>query len=258
MFFTSAASAVVLEHMREGHKKKQSDDGGNRLSIREREVVQLLAEDKSNKEIGASLHISKRTVDHHRANIMDKLHLQSVGELVGRVVRGAHELSGCAGWVTISLDGNTSSSVTGELESMTAGPGLASAARNRLQAGEASSLTQFDVSKITAHEVAAAAREGDQLALDVFQRAGRLLGFGVANMVSLFDPEIVIIGGGMAGAADLYLDSLRAAMLQRAQPLAARQVKVVVSKLGDRANLFGCVRLAWQSLAIRKSRMERR
>ena len=87
MFFTSAASAVVLEHMREGHKKKQSDANDGRLSIREREVVQLLAEGKSNKEIGASLHISKRTVDHHRANIMDKLHLQSVGELVLYAVR---------------------------------------------------------------------------------------------------------------------------------------------------------------------------
>lgn len=87
MFFTSAASAVVLEHLREGHKKKPLDDEAGRLSVREREVVQLLAEGKSNKEIGDSLHISKRTVDHHRANIMGKLHLQSVGELVLYAVR---------------------------------------------------------------------------------------------------------------------------------------------------------------------------
>ena len=117
---------------------------------------------------------------------------------------------------------------------------------------------QYDASKLTAHEVAAAAQEGDQLALDVFHYAGRLLGFGIANMVSLFDPEIVIIGGGMAGAADLYLDSLSAAMLERAQPLAAKKVKLVVSKLGDRANLFGCARLAWQSLETRKPGKERR
>ena len=96
------------------------------------------------------------------------------------------------------------------------------------------------------------------MALDIFHRAGRLLGFGVANMVSLFDPEIVIIGGGMAGTADLYLDSLREAMLERAQPLAARQVKLVVSTLGDGANLLGCARLAWQSLETRKSKKEER
>jgi DNA-binding NarL/FixJ family response regulator len=87
MFFTAAASSVVLEHLRESHKKKAPPSDGERLSIREREVVQLLAEGKSNKEIGASLNISKRTVDHHRARIMDKLHVQSVGELVLYAVR---------------------------------------------------------------------------------------------------------------------------------------------------------------------------
>lgn len=95
------------------------------------------------------------------------------------------------------------------------------------------------------------------MALEIFRHAGRLLGFGIANMVSLFDPEIVIIGGGMAGAADLYLDSLREAMLERAQPLAARQVKLAVSKMGEVANLMGCARLAWQSLEMRKSKKER-
>ena len=87
MFFTVAASSVVLEHLREGHKKKAPPSDRERLSIREREVVQLLAEGKSNKEVGVSLNISKRTVDHHRARIMDKLHVQSVGELVLYAVR---------------------------------------------------------------------------------------------------------------------------------------------------------------------------
>ena len=87
MFFTQAASTVVLEHLRERHKRKDLGASSDRLSVREREVVQLLAEGKSNKEIGASLNISKRTVDHHRARIMDKLHIQSLGELVLYAVR---------------------------------------------------------------------------------------------------------------------------------------------------------------------------
>lgn len=175
----------------------------------------------------------------------------------GRVVRGAHELSGCAGWLSVSIDANSNSSAIGQLESLTAGPGLANAARKRLQAGESSSLSQCDGSKITAHEVAAAARDGDRMALDVFRQAGKLLGLGVANMVSLFDPQVLVIGGGMAGAADLYLDSLREAMIERAQPLAARQVRLAVSKLGDKANLLGCARLAWQSLQTPKPKKER-
>ncbi len=87
MFVTAAASTVVLEHLREGHKRRDQDLIRDPLSVREREVVQLLAEGKSNKEIGTSLNISKRTVDHHRARIMDKLHVQSVGELVLYAVR---------------------------------------------------------------------------------------------------------------------------------------------------------------------------
>jgi DNA-binding NarL/FixJ family response regulator len=87
MFFTAAASSLVLEHLRVGYSRRELAAEKERLSVREREVVQLLAEGKSNKEIGASLHISKRTVDHHRARIMDKLHVQSVGELVLYAVR---------------------------------------------------------------------------------------------------------------------------------------------------------------------------
>lgn len=62
----------------------------------------------------------------------------------------------------------------------------------------------------------------------------------------------------MAGAADLFIDSLRDAMLERAQPLAGPQVKLAISKLGDQVNLLGCARLAWQSLELHKSGKEKR
>jgi glucokinase len=170
----------------------------------------------------------------------------------GRVLRGAHELSGCAGWLTVTREHVPEVSQQGELESLAAGPAIARAARERLRNGEESSLSRLNVAEITSPDVAAAARQGDPLARDIFQRAGRYLGFGVANLVSLLNPEIVVIGGGMAAAADLYLDSLKKAMFERAQPLAVRQVRVAVSKLGNRVNLLGCARLAWESAAIRR------
>jgi glucokinase len=103
------------------------------------------------------------------------------------------------------------------------------------------------MSKITARDVAAAARGGDGLAMDVFNRAGRFLGFAVANLVSLLDPEVIVLGGGMASIADLYLASLQKAMFERAQPLAANKVKIVVSKLAETVNLLGCARLVWET-----------
>jgi glucokinase len=163
----------------------------------------------------------------------------------GRVLRGAHELSGCAGWLTIIEKKKAAGSGIGELEWLAAGPAIARAAQEHLEAGEQSSLSQIDCSSITAHDVAAAARKADPLAVGIFRRAGTLLGYGIANMVSLLDPQVIILGGGLAAVSDLYLDSLRSAMLERAQPLSAAQVKVVVSRLGDKANLLGCARLAW-------------
>lgn len=168
----------------------------------------------------------------------------------GRILRGAHELSGCAGWLTVTRDEVPRRATIGELESLVAGPGIAIAAQKRLRKAESSSLSRYEVSQVTAHEVAAAAREGDPLALDVFETAGLLLGYGIANMVSLLDPQVVVLGGGIGRIADLYLESLHKAMLERAQPLAAREVKVVASKLGEKVNLLGCARLAWEAVKV--------
>jgi glucokinase len=165
----------------------------------------------------------------------------------GRIVRGAHELSGCAGWLTVTGEDVEAAGNCGELESLVAGPAIARAAQQRLRNGEASSLAQLDTPKITAHDVAAAARHGDALAMDIFNRTGRLLGLAVANLVSVLDPQVIILGGGMAAVADLYLGPLRKAMLERAQPIAAKKVSVVVSRMVDRVNLLGCARLAWES-----------
>ena len=172
----------------------------------------------------------------------------------GHIVRGAHELSGCAGWMTITREDIPDASRLGELESLVAGPAIARAARKRLLKGEKSSLSRVNPAQITAREVAAAARQNDRLALDIFHRSGRLLGFAIANLVSLFDPEIVVIGGGMAAVADLYLEPLRKALLERAQPLAAKQVKITVSRLGPKANLLGCARLAWELVGVQPRR----
>jgi glucokinase len=176
----------------------------------------------------------------------------------GRIIRGAHELSGCAGWLTVTREDVHAAQGCGELESLAAGPAIARAAQQRLRNGEAGSLAQLDLSNITAHDVAAAARHGDELAVDIFNRAGRLLGFAVANLVSLFDPAVIILAGGMAAVADLYLGPLQKAMLERAQPLAARKVRVVVSKMADTINLLGCARLVWQPALIDQEPANRR
>jgi glucokinase len=151
----------------------------------------------------------------------------------GRLVRGAHELSGCAGWMVVADQYGTRARQVGQLESLAAGPAIARAA------------TQERSRKaINAYDVAGAARRGDSISIQVYREAGRLLGYGAANLVSLFDPEIIVLTGGLAQASDLFLDTLREAMKERAQPISGEQVRVVKSKLGADANLLGVARLA--------------
>lgn len=162
----------------------------------------------------------------------------------GRLVRGAHELSGCAGWMVVTDQHGPETQGVGQLESLAAGPAIASAAKKKLAQGIGELLQEIPAEAITAYEVAEAARRGDIASIEVYLEAGRLLGYGVANLVSLFDPEILVIGGGLAKASDLFLDALRKAMRERAQPIAGKQVRVVVSRLGDKANLLG---VAWEA-----------
>jgi glucokinase len=152
----------------------------------------------------------------------------------GAVVRGAHELSGCAGWMVVTDHDDSEFARCGCLESLAAGPGLARAAARDMKVG----------GELTAADVAEAARRGNRAARAVFATMGRTLGAGVANLVSLFDPEVIVLSGGMAAAADLYLDELKRAVARYAQPLAAKQVKIAVSKLGADANLLGVARLS--------------
>lgn len=85
-FFTSKASQVVLDGFL-GDRKRLRGETARALTSRETEVLQLLSEGRTNKEVAATLHISAKTVETHRANIMRKLGAQSVSELVRYAVR---------------------------------------------------------------------------------------------------------------------------------------------------------------------------
>ncbi len=169
----------------------------------------------------------------------------------GRLVRGAHELSGCAGWMVVTDAYDAQAQRVGQLESLASGPAIAFAARKELARGIGGLLEMLPPDSVNAFEVAEAARRGDVLSIEVYLEAGRLLGYAVANLVSLFDPEIVVIGGGLARASDLFLDALRKSAKERAQPISAKQVRIVTSNLAGDANLLGVARLAWE---VRKDR----
>jgi len=86
-FFTGRVSQMVLHGYLHCADQAEEDAHGNLLTSREREIIQLVAEGRSSKEIADTLGISVKTVETHRANIMSKLDLHSVSELVRYAIR---------------------------------------------------------------------------------------------------------------------------------------------------------------------------
>lgn len=150
----------------------------------------------------------------------------------GRLLRGHAELAGCLGWVTVRRPDNDVGSAV-NAESSAGGLGIARAA------------TEAWGKPMTARDVVTLARRGDRRAIRFLAGAGHDLGVALAGIVSILNPEMIVIGGGVASAGSLLLKPASGAMRRLAQPIAARQVRIVRSKLGGRAGLLGIARLAF-------------
>ncbi len=135
----------------------------------------------------------------------------------GRLIAGAHGTAGAAGWPAVSDRWRAEFGRKGCLESQAAGPA---------------------VPRTRDHRTTRRALE----------EAGQKLGRGVASIVSLLNPELVVVGGGLANAGERLLGPLRRAAKKWGQPLALRQVRIVRSKLGENAGILGAARYALMKL----------
>jgi glucokinase len=168
----------------------------------------------------------------------------------GKLYSGPCGSAGEIGHTTIDVNGpRCSCGNVGCLEMLASGTAIAQEAIRRISQGEKSSLTEIVDGKagnITAEAVGAAAKNGDFLALEVISRAATYLGVGMVNLVNIFNPEMIIIGGGMAQMGDLLLDTARQVVEERALPLSAQAVRIVTAQLGDNAGVLGAAVFARQ------------
>jgi len=150
----------------------------------------------------------------------------------GRVLRGAGGIAGAAGWFALTPEWRDAYAAVGCWEAESAGPAVAA------QAG-------MD----DAAAVVSAARAGEPRALAALDRAARFTAMGIANLISAFNPEAVVLGGGlMVGAGDLLLDRIRAEVPRWAQPIAVSGCRIELTRLGADAGLLGAARLALDHL----------
>lgn len=99
---------------------------------------------------------------------------------------------------------------------------------------------------LTAETIFAAGQQGDELALEIFRRMGVYLGIGLANLINILNPEMIVIGGGVVNGWDLFEKHMHQQVEERAFPLLAARVKIVQAKCGDDAGLLGAARLAFK------------
>jgi glucokinase len=167
----------------------------------------------------------------------------------GRLCRGSEDIAGAVGWFALNPDYKPEYAEMGCFEAEASGNSVARRAVAMLQSGEPSLMRRMvdgKASNISAQTVIEAARRKDLLALRTIELTVQYLAMGIANLVSLLNPEMIVLGGGLFKAGEILLRPVRAGFRKWAQPLAAETVRIELSRLGEDAGLYGAAKLAWQ------------
>lgn len=163
----------------------------------------------------------------------------------GRVLRGHGDVAGAIGWLALDRPFHPRWKIHGCFEDQASGPGLVRVARDLLESGSTyDGELRTKAARLETGDVFAAHERGDALATKVIENAIELWGMAAANLVSLFNPQMIIFGGGVFGPATKHLDRIKTEAKRWAQPIAIEQVQFVGSTLGSDAGLFGAGRLA--------------
>lgn len=163
--------------------------------------------------------------------------------LDGSVHHGVSDVAGEVGHMTIDSTGRKCSCGNyGCLEAYASGPAIAERAVEGLESGASSLLPEMvdgELERITAEIVYEGIVAGDVYAKDVMRETAKLLGTGVANLINILNPGVVVVSGGVTRAGDHLFEPLRAEVRRRAFREAADPCRIVGSELGDMAGVVG-------------------
>jgi len=161
-----------------------------------------------------------------------------------QLLQGFHGMGAELGHMTIATDGPLCGcGQPGHIESFSSGPAIARYVTTQIQAGHESSL--LSTPNLTTVQIADAALRADSLAVAAFARAGHYLGIAVANYLAIFDPSIVIFGGGVSQVGELLFKPFRNSLEKHVfHPHYMDDLVVTKAALGDDAGLLGALALA--------------
>ena len=164
----------------------------------------------------------------------------------GRLYHGASDCAGEIGHTTVEVNGRRCKCGNyGCLEAYASGPAIARRAVEAIEAGQTSKLPDYvdgALEKITAQTVYQAAHDGDELAEEVVGDTAKFLGAGIANMINIFNPEIVVVFGGVTYAGERLFGPLRREVAKRAFKPAVAVCRIVPAELTGTAGVYGAAR----------------
>jgi glucokinase len=165
------------------------------------------------------------------------------------LVLGFGGTAGELGHQTVDLNGpKCGCGNYGCIEVFASGPAIAAEAARGIRQGWSTKMVDLidhDLNRLTPEVVAKAAEMGDEVALEVWNRAGKYLGIGIANVLTCVGVRRVVIGGGVAKAGDLLLDPIRAEVRKHVFLMPVEKVEILTAKLGTDAGIVGMA--AWSA-----------
>lgn len=166
--------------------------------------------------------------------------------LDGRPWLGAHGLAGAASWLALNPVERQDYRKFGSLAAEVSSAAIARRLAWRIQAGDQSDVLERagKLEAITAAHVFEGARGGDGVAISVIRDTAKYIGMAVANLATLIDPDIVVLGGSVTAARDLLLDPVRQECARRLPPAMVSEFRCEMSPLGDDGIALGAARLA--------------
>lgn len=161
-----------------------------------------------------------------------------------RLLQGSHGLAAELGHTIVQVDGPLCGcGQRGHLEAFSSGTGIERFVADQLKAGRQSVLKPSK--RNSAHDISEAARQGDALSIEAYQIAGKYLGIGVANFLHIFNPSVVVFGGGVSQSGPLLFDSFETSLKEHViHPRYLEGLKIGRAELGDNSGLLGARALA--------------
>ena len=169
----------------------------------------------------------------------------------GELYRGVNGCAGDIGHIRVEDFGPTCAcGNTGCLEAFSGGAALARDATTAARTGRSTVLAAMldDRSELSAADVGRALEQGDPQAVQLIRDSGRRVGQILAGLVSFFNPDLIVIGGGVTGLGHSLLAEIRAVTYRRSLPLATGSLPIVLSELGDEGGVIGAARLISDSI----------